>query len=201
MREAIERFVASLAIPEERKAVVAAELIDHVACAREAAVRGGRDPEAAERAALGELEAMRAELEAVEPRFGMSRSRAMGRGAIASVLVAIAITYGGELMRGVVGALAAVAIAVAFAPPLGLLRGELRAPRVAGRLGRGVPIGPALTYAFTVLSAPFLIWIAIAVEATRHGVVRLDVPWSCFAVMASVWLVLLVEGLRARLPA
>jgi hypothetical protein len=196
MRDEIERFVASLAIPDERKAVVAAELIDHVECAHDAALRAGRDPDAAARSALGELEAMRRALEAVEPAFRVTRRAAMGRGVLASLIISIVIAYGGAIMRGIVGASIAVAVALALAPPFALLRAELRAPRRGRPLS--VPIGPALAYAFTVLSAPFLIWIAIAVEATRHGVVHLDVPWSCFAVMTSVWLVVLVEAFRAR---
>ena len=43
MSEELARFVASLAIPEDRKAVVLAELSDHVACARESAARDGRE--------------------------------------------------------------------------------------------------------------------------------------------------------------
>src|SRR5579862_60896 len=155
MRDEIEAFVAGLAIPEERKAVVAAELIDHVACARDAAVREGRDPDAAGREALGDLGALRRALEAVEPGFRIGRGQAFVRGVMASALVAVVIAYGGPIMGGVVGALAVIAIAAAFAPPFAALRGELRAPRIRGVLGRGRPIGPALTYAFTVWTAPF----------------------------------------------
>src|SRR6478735_3674420 len=84
MKDELERFVASLAIPADRKAVVLAELSDHVASAAEAAARDGVDPEAAGRAALGNLEALRRALEAVEPGFRVSRGHAFTRGALAS---------------------------------------------------------------------------------------------------------------------
>jgi hypothetical protein len=45
------------------------------------------------------------------------------------------------------------------------------------------------------MSAPFVIWIGMIV--VRVPAV-LDVPWSAFALMTAVWLVLLVEGIRAR---
>ena len=208
MREELERFVASLAIPAERKAVVLAELSDHLACAAEAATREGRDPEAAARAALGNLEALRRSLEAVEPAFRVTRARAFGRGVMASLLVAAAVDQGGATMRGgggAIGALVALAIAALFAPPyaLDLLRAELRAPQIAGRVGfvRGVPVGPALTYAFTVMSGPFVVWMALIVERALTGAYTVDVPWTAFVVMAAVYLVLFVEGLRARRPA
>ena len=202
MREEIERFVASLAIPADRKAVVLAELLDHVASASEAAAREGRDAEAAGRAALGNLEALRRSLEAVEPAFRTSRVQALGRGILASLLVAIALDQAGALLHGALGALVGIAIAVVLAPPraLELLRAELRAPRIRGTVGvvRGLPIGPALVYAFTVMSGPFLVWIALIVARAYSGILRLDVPDSAFAVMIAVYALLLVEGIRAR---
>ena len=33
----------------------------------------------------------------------------------------------------------------------------MQAPRVAGVVGRGLPLGPALTYALTVWSAPYVV--------------------------------------------
>lgn len=194
----LERFVASLAIPADRKAIVLAELADHVACARDAAARDGLDPEAAERAALGNLEALRRSLEAVEPSFRITRSHAMTRGVVASLLVAIVIDQGGAIMTGVVGALVAIAIAAALAPSHGLrlLRAELRAPRLEGV--SGVAIGPAITYAFTVLCGPFVVWIALIVKRAFGGRFLEQTPVSAFAVMTAVWLVFLVEGIRAR---
>lgn len=205
MRDEIERFVASLRIPADRKAIVLAELADHVACATEAAARDGQDPEAAGRAALGNLEALRRSLEAVEPAFRITMRRAAGHGLLAASLVAIVLDQGGPIMSGIVGALVALAIVAVLAPSgaLELLRGELRAPRIRGALGvaRGVPVGPAVTYALTVMCVPFLIWIALIIERAYAGVTYLDVPLSAFAVAAGVCLLLLVEGLRARLSA
>ena len=200
MRDEIEAFVASLAIPADRKAIVIAELVDHVASATEAAVRDGIDPEAAGRAALGNLEALRRSLEAIEPAFRITRWHAIGRGAVAGLLVAILLDQGGPLMMGIVGALVAIAIAAVLAPPraLALLRAELRAPRIRGALGNGIPIGPALAYAYTVMSTPFVVWIAMIVVRALRGMTELDVPLSAFAVMAAVMAVLLVEGIRAR---
>jgi hypothetical protein len=202
MKQEIERFVASLAIPADRKAIVLAELSDHVTSAAEAAARDGLDPEAAGRAALGNLEALRRSLEAVEPAFRITRTRAMGRAVVASLLVAIAFDQGGTIMRGALGALVAVAIVALFAPPyaLDLLRAELRAPRIRGRLGigRGLPIGPALSYALTVVSAPFVVWIALIVQRALVGTTVVDVPLSAFAVMTAVYALLLVEAIRAR---
>lgn len=197
MKEELERFVASLAIPADRKAVVLTELRDHVACAVETARREGRDSEAAERAALGNLETMRRALEAVEPAFAVSRVQALARGIAASLVFAIALDQGGALMRGVVGMLVGLCMVALCAPPrvLELLRAELRAPRVAGLVVRGRPIGPAITYAYTVVSAPFLIWIALLLARVPS---RVDVPWTAFTVMFCVYALLLVEGVRAR---
>src|SRR5438270_2366995 len=111
MRDELEQFVASLAIPADRKTIVLAELADHVACAAEAAARDGLDPEIAGRAALGNLDALRRSLEAVEPAFRVTRMQALGRGLVAALLVAIALDRGGALMRGALGCLVAVAIA------------------------------------------------------------------------------------------
>lgn len=202
MKDELERFVASLAIPADRKAIILAELTDHVACATEAAARDGLDPEAAGRAALGNLEALRRSLEAIEPAFRITMWHAVGRGLLAAVLVAIVLDRGGAIMAGIVGAMIVVAIAAALAPPraLDLLRAELRAPRIRGTLGvaRGVPIGPALTYALTVTSVPFVVWVALIIERAYAGATVLDVPPSAFAVAAAVCLLLLVEGIRAR---
>ena len=203
MREEIERFVASLAIPEDRRLVVKAELIDHVECAIEAARKDGRDPGAAGREALGNLDALRRSLEAVEPAFSVSRLHAFVRGVIASLLVAVVIDLGTTAMAGLLGMITSLAIAVACAPPrsLDMLRGELRARRVRGTVLASVPIGPALTYLFTVLSGPFLVWIAMIVIRAFGGHTVVDAPWSAFSVVSGVYLLLLVEGLRARRPA
>src|SRR5688572_17074819 len=113
MDDQLERFVESLAIPVERKQVVLAELRDHVACAREAAVREGRDADAAERTALGELEAMRPSLERVEKGFAVSRWQAFARGVGAAVIIAVAIDQGGAWLGGVLGMALTAAIVVA----------------------------------------------------------------------------------------
>ncbi len=200
MRDDLERFVASLAIPADRKAIVLAELSDHATSAAEAAARDGLDPEAAARHALGNLEALRRSLEAVESSFRITRVHAVARGLVAGVLVAIVIDRLGWPMMGALGALVALAITAALAPPhaLALLRSELRAPRVGGTVLRGLPIGPALAYAFTVMAAPFAIWIGMIVVRARAGTLVLDVPWSAYSVMGAVCLVLAVEGVRAR---
>jgi hypothetical protein len=106
------------------------------------------------------------------------------------------IDQGGAIMAGVLGVLVAIAIAVLVAPPRGLelLRAELRAQRGV----RGTPIGPALAYAFTVMSGPFVVWIGLIVQRGLAGDTDLEVPVSAFAVMATVLVVLLVEGIRAR---
>jgi hypothetical protein len=202
MRAEIEAFVASLAIPADRKAIVLAELVDHVTSASEAAIREGTDPEVAARAALGNLEALRRSLEAVEPAFRVTRWHAIGRGVVAGLVVAILLDQGGPVMTGFVGAILAIAIAAVLAPTRGLalLRAELRAPRIRGVLGRGIPIGPALAYAYTVMSVPFLAWIAMIVVRAVRGMTVVDVPLSSFAVMAAVMVVLAVEGIRARRP-
>lgn len=199
MAEDIDRFVASLAIPEHRKLVVRAELLDHAECAREAARQSGGDPEAAARDALGNLEAMRRALEAIEPAFHMSRWHAFARALAASVMIAFVIDRGGA-MAGIAGMVATLAIAIACAPSRGLdmLRGELRAPRVRGTLGRGVAIGPALTYAFTVLAGPIIVWIALIVVRALDEVTPFDVPPSAFTLCVGVYALLFVEGLRAR---
>jgi len=196
MQEELEQFVASLEIPADRKEIILAELLDHVASATEAAKRAGQDPEAAAGAAIGDLQLLRRSLEAIEPAFRITRKHALGRGLVASLLVAIVIDRGGAIMTGFVGALAAIAIVVLLAPPsvLVLLRAELRKPRV----GRGIAIGPALVYAITVSSAPFAVWIALIVQRALAGNTTLETPYSAFAVVVAVSALLLVEGMRAR---
>jgi hypothetical protein len=199
MRDELERFVASLAIPADRRTVVLAELLDHVACAREAAVREGRDPDAAERAAIGDTAALRRSLEAVEPAFRVTRRHAFARGVLAGVIVAIIVDMMYATMYGLVAAVLAIAIGAAIAPPrvFELLRAELRAPRLR-QIAGGIPIGPALTYAFTVMSAPFVVWIGMIVVRAFRGDTYVYTPWSAFALMSAVYLVLFVEGIRAR---
>jgi hypothetical protein len=193
MHDELEHFVASLAIPADRKAIVLAELSDHVACARE------RDPEIAIGDALGNLEALRRSLEAIESAFKITRWAAIGRGLVAALLIAVGIDQV-PVMRGPLGALIVIAIAIVLAPPRGLelLRAELRAPRVRGVLGRGVPIGPALAYLYTVVAAPALVWLPLIVKRAFAGVFHFDTPPSCFAVMFAAYALLLVEGIRAR---
>lgn len=217
MRDEIERFVASLRIPADRKAVVLAELIDHATSAAEAARRAGRDEagvEAAVREALGDLEATRAAYEAAERGFGVSRRSAFVRGLAAAAVVAVALDQGAAALHamgvamatarawsaGVGGAVFALVIAAVFAPPrlLELLRGELRAARVRGRMASGVPIGPAVTYLYTVLAAPFVLWIGIIVARAFAGQTEVDAPLSAFALSAAVYGLLIVEGMRAR---
>jgi len=196
MQEELEQFVASLDIPADRKAIVLAELVDHVASATEAAKRAGQDPEAAARVAIGDLELLRRSLEAIEPAFRITRKHALGRGLVASLLVAIVIDQGGSMMKGVVGALAAIVIVALLAPPgmLVLLRAELRKPNAT----RSISIGPALVYAFTVVSAPFVVWITLIVLRAFAGNTTLETPYSAFAVVVAVSLLLLVEGMRTR---
>jgi hypothetical protein len=193
MHDELERFVASLAIPADRKAIVLAELADHLACARE------RDPEISAGDALGNLEALRRSLEAVESAFEITRWAAIGRGLVAALLIAVGIDQV-PLMRGLLGALIVVAVAIVLAPPreLELLRAELRAPRVRGLLGRSVPIGPALAYLYTVTAGPALVWLPLIVKRAFAGVLDFDTPPSCFAVMFAAYALLLVEGIRAR---
>jgi hypothetical protein len=205
MRDEIERFVASLSIPADRKAILLAELTDHAACASEAALREGRDPDAAARAALGDLEALRRSLETVEPSFRVTRRQTVARGLAAGVLVAILLDRGGAAVSGELGAVAALAIALALAPArwIELLRAELRAPHVRGSFGltRGVPVGPALAYVYTVMCVPFVVWVALIVQRVGAGALTLVVPRSAFAVLTAGYVLLLVEGLRARLAA
>jgi len=202
MRDELERFVASLAIPADRKAIVLAELVDHITCASEAAAREGQDPELAARRALGNLDVLRRSLEAVEPAFRITRRHAVARGLVAALLVALVLDQGGAIMMGAIGAFVAIAIAAVCAPPraLDLLRAELRAPRIRGALGlaRGVPIGPAVAYAFTVAFVPFVVWVALIVYRARLGITSVDVPSSAFAVVFAMYLLLFVESIRAR---
>ena len=217
MRDEIERFVASLRIPEDRKAVVLEELLDHATSAAEAARRAGRDEAgvaAAVREALGDLEAQRATYESVERAFAVSRRSAFARGVGAAVIVAVALDQGAAAIHalgasmetarawsaGIGGAVFALVVAAVFAPPrlLELLRGELRAPRVRGRVVSGVPIGPAVTYLYTVLAAPFVIWMAMIVARAFAGYTKVDAPLSAFALSAAVYGLLFVEGMRAR---
>jgi hypothetical protein len=218
MRDEIERFVASLRIPAGRKAVVLAELLDHAASAAEAARRGGAHDDAtidaAVREALGDLAALRASYEAAEAGFGVSRRAAFGRGLAAAVIIALTLDQGAAALHalgiglatartwsaGIGGAVFALVIAVVFAPArlLEMLRGELRAPQVRGRLGSGVPIGAAATYLYTVMAAPFVVWIGMIVVRAYGGVTEVDAPLSAFTLTVPVYALLLVEGIRAR---
>jgi len=93
-----------------------------------------------------------------------------------------------------------IVVAVAFAPRqlVEMLRGELRALAVRGRLGRGVPIGAAATYLYTVMSAPFVVWIAMIVVRAFGGMTEVDAPLSAFTLTVPVYALLVVEGIRAR---
>jgi hypothetical protein len=192
MRDMLERFVASLRIPAERKAVVLEELSDHAASAGEAAKREGRDAEQAARAALGDLTALRRALEAVEPGFALTRVQAFVRGLGAALCVAAVLDLGGQATAGLLGSVAVIGIAALCAPPrlLALLRAEFR-PRV--------PVGPAATYVVTVLSVPFMVWTAHIFVRVAAGATRVEVPASAVAFGAAICAVLAVEGVRSRL--
>ncbi len=199
VRDEIERFVESLSIPADRKTVVLAELLDHAASAREAAVRDGRDPEAAERAALGELEKLRGSLERVEPAFRITRRQAVARGAMGGLLVAVMADQGGPLLAGALGALATIAIAIVFAPPrfFDLLHAEMRAPKVRGVVLSGVPIGPAASYCYAALSTPYLIWITLIVIRVLGGATSIDVPPVAITPMLGAYALMLYVGVRS----
>ena len=170
--------------------------------------------EAAVREAIGDLEALRASYEAAEAGFGVSRRQAFVRGMAAAAIVAVALDQGAPALHalgmgmatartwsaGLGGAVFALVVAVAFAPRhlLEMLRGELRAPAVRGRLGRGVPIGAAATYLYTVMTAPFVVWIAMIVVRAFGGMTEVDAPLSAFSLTVPVYALLAVEGIRAR---
>ena len=179
----LEAFVASLRIPDDRKHVVLAELRDHALCA----ARDGRDP----REAIGDREALRRALEAIEPAFRVTRWHAFARGAVAGLVIALLFDQGGPLVRGVLGVFVSIALVAVVAPPraLDLLRAELRP--------RQPRLGPGATYLVAATSAPYLIWIGmiLARGETRE---TLHVPWSAFTCAALLWIVVIVEGVRAR---
>ncbi len=102
------------------------------------------------------------------------------------------------LLRGWLGAVVVVALAIAPPRTLELLRAELRAPRIRGALVRGVPIGPAAAYLYTVIAAPVLVCIPLIVVRAFAGVIDFETPPSAFAVMTAAYALLLVEGIRAR---
>src|SRR5204863_5127388 len=160
----------------------------------------GRDADAAERAALGELEAMRTALESVEPAFRVTRKAALARAALAGICVAIVVDRIGFLWFGIPATLATLAFAFLAAPPrlLELLRAELRAPRVKGLVLSGQPIGAATTYLYTLMATPYLIWIGMIVVRAFGGERVIDVPWAAFTLCFSIWGLVLVEGLRTR---
>jgi hypothetical protein len=194
MRDEITRFVATLRIPEPRKAVVLAELLDHEASAREAALRDARDPDAAVREAIGDLEALRRSLEAVEPAFHVSRGAMLARGMAAGGVIAIVVDQLQYVAAGVLAAAITLAIAVLSAPPRirELLRPEIRDNR----------IGPAVVYGYTVLATPFLIWIGmIVVRGFAFGKARVDTPWCAFILVPLVLGTLAFEKLRSRVAA
>lgn len=201
MGDDLERFVASLAIPADRKTVVLAELSDHLASATEAAARSGLGPAeaaAAGRAALGDLEALRRSIEAIEPAFQVSWGRAVLHGLAASVGVFVAYELAGVSL---LEQLAAIAIVALLAPPraLALLRAEFRAARVRGSLGLGgVPIGPIAVYALLVMCVPILFGIVELVTRAYLGLPFLDIPLVGYAVQTTVLVVLGVEAVRAR---
>ena len=191
-REDVAAFVASLAIPEDRRQIVLAELLDHF----DNAIRDGVEP------GLGDLAELRARLENVEPAFRVSRGRAILHGLVAAIGVVVAFGLAGD---SPIGPLAAVAIAALLAPPraLALLRAELRAARVRGAfgVGGGVPVGPVLTYVFVVMCVPMLVAIAVLIAGGYLGVAA-HVPLSRLPRFAmtvlAVYALLAVEAVRAR---
>ena len=64
--------------------------------------------------------------------------------------------------------------------------------------GRGFAIGPALVYAATVISTPFVVWITLIVQRAFAGNTALETPYSAFAVLVAVSVLLFVEAMRAR---
>jgi hypothetical protein len=49
---------------------------------------------------------------------------------------------------------------------------------------------------FTVLSGPFVVWIAMIAVRAFAGHTEVDAPWSAFSVVTGAWALLLVEGMR-----
>lgn len=94
--------------------------------------------------------------------------QALARDLVAALLVAIVIDRGGTITSGVLGGLVAIVAVVAPSRALDLLRAELRSLRIrtAVGFGRGIPVGPVLAYAATVLSVPFL---ACGAQRRRDG--------------------------------
>ncbi len=89
----LRAFIASLRIPEPRRAVLEVELLDHLESRIAAALAAGTDQVQAEHealAALGDPDQLRASLERIEPGFAIEWRHATARG-LASALAAAAV--------------------------------------------------------------------------------------------------------------
>jgi hypothetical protein len=116
-RQALAAFVASLAIPEERREVVLVELLDHF----DNAARDGIDP------AFGDLGELRARLERVEPAFRFGVVEAIARALLTNLALGVAVALASSIRLPVVhgGASLAAHLAKDFLP---LLPGLLASP-------------------------------------------------------------------------
>src|SRR2546427_7040137 len=94
-------FVARLRIPEARRTLVEAELLDHLDSRLAAGLAAGGDEAKAERealAAFGDPDQLRASLERIEPAFDIDPVRATVRGLASAILASIVFAILGELL-------------------------------------------------------------------------------------------------------
>jgi hypothetical protein len=204
-RQELAAFVASLAIPEERREVVLAELLDHF----DNAARDGIDP------AFGDLGELRARLERVEPAFRFGVVEAIARALLTNLALGAAVALASSIRLPVVhGASLAALLAKDFLP---LLPGLLASPivvlatplAVRARLRRFVlrdsVASPLERRQIVRASWPAMIYVALVTLIPMYTLVRVGEALDSNAVTIAFaapcmvgFLALLAGSLRVR---
>lgn len=174
-REQLDSFVASLAVPEDRREIVGGELRDHVA----SALAEGASLSIA-LAQLGDPVALRTRLEQVEPAFRFTHRAAFRSSAGAScavvgaALAAASVPFPEwipEFLIAAIRGLAPLVTLLLLVPPglAPLLRAEMRAPKIRASIGffYAIPIGPAFTWNLLLLLLPFALTMLSAAVLDR----------------------------------
>ena len=209
-RAELERFIADLRIPEDRRRVVEAELFDHLESRLAAEVASGNaDAERTALAALGDPDRLRASLERVETAFALSPRHAILRGAGSAIVVSTVFAILGAMIPHEPIAPANLVFAIPAAA-LGAVLLKLLAPRGIGAalvaegrasIGRKPRASTrrraAVGYVWSIFAVFVLVWQAWLVglpESIRNDILM---PWGVLGVVFGT--IALVGMQRARI--
>jgi len=190
-RDELRRFIAELHIPDDRRALIEAELFDHLDSSVAAAT--GQPPAEAERAALralGDPEVLRRSLERIEPAFELSPRRATAIGLGSTVATSIGFILIGSQLQDTGHYAFDLALATATGL-VGLVAMRLAAPRGMGaavwaELRASVAPHPAMTirrravlgYVGSMLAVFFAVFFAFIAGASDRICNDILAPWA-----------------------